>query len=138
MNGFLHGSAVIFREKGPAGFLQGFVPTTARQAANSAVRFWAYTTLKQLATAYVAPGERLGALSTFGVGAVAGAITVYATQPLDVVKTRMQSLEASSAYKNSFVCGVQIFKQEGWRTLWSGAVPRLARLTVSGGIVFTM
>jgi solute carrier family 25 citrate transporter 1 len=138
MNGFLHGSAVIFREKGAKGFLQGFVPTTARQAANSAVRFWAYTSLRQVANMYVAPGERLGALSTFGIGAIAGGITVFATQPLDVVKTRMQSLEAKSAYRNSFVCGVSVFKHEGWRTLWSGALPRLARLTVSGGIVFTM
>ena len=138
MHGFLHGSRVIFAEKGVRGFFQGFVPTTARQAANSAVRFWTYTTLKQLATTYVAPGERLSVPATFGLGAAAGLVTVYATQPLDVVKTRMQSLEARSAYKNSIACGVAIFKQEGVRTLWSGAVPRLARLTVSGGIVFTM
>ena len=29
-------------------------------------------------------------------------------------------------------------KNEGFFTLWSGAVPRLARLILSGGIVFTM
>jgi solute carrier family 25 citrate transporter 1 len=76
MRGFLHGSMIIAREKGIRGFFQGFVPTTARQAANSATRFGSYTTLRQLAQSYVAPGERLGALSTFGLGAVAGVITV--------------------------------------------------------------
>jgi hypothetical protein len=50
----------------------------------------------------------------------------------------MQSLEASKNYKNSFVCAARIFKDEGITTLWSGAVPRLARLIMSGGIVFTM
>lgn len=50
----------------------------------------------------------------------------------------MQSLEASKNYKNSFVCAAKIFKDEGPLTLWSGAVPRLARLIMSGGIVFTM
>lgn len=50
----------------------------------------------------------------------------------------MQSLEASKNYKNSLVCAVKIFKDEGAFTLWSGAVPRLARLIMSGGIVFTM
>lgn len=79
------------------------------------------------------------------------------TQPLDTVKTRsvrgtlrqcarkitdyqnrMQSLEASKNYKNSFVCAAKIFKDEGIFTFWSGAVPRLARLILSGGIVFTM
>ena len=59
------------------GFFQGFVPTTARQAANSAVRFSSYTTLRQLAQSYVAPGEKLGAISTFGIGGLAGVITVY-------------------------------------------------------------
>lgn len=76
MRGFLHGSGVIWREKGVRGFFQGLAPTTARQAANSATRFGSYTTLKQLAQSYVAPGERLGAVSTFGLGAMAGIITV--------------------------------------------------------------
>lgn len=50
----------------------------------------------------------------------------------------MQSLEARKDYKNSFSCAAKIFKDEGFLTLWSGAVPRLARLILSGGIVFTM
>jgi solute carrier family 25 (mitochondrial citrate transporter), member 1 len=62
----------------------------------------------------------------------------YVTQPLDTVKTRMQSIEARKNYRNSFVCAASIFKNEGVLTLWSGAVPRLARLILSGGIVFTM
>ncbi|PYH63923.1 putative mitochondrial tricarboxylate transporter (Ctp) [Aspergillus vadensis CBS 113365] len=138
MRGFLHGSKVIFQERGVRGFFQGFVPTTARQAANSAVRFSSYTMLKQMAQGYVAPGEKLGTASTFALGGIAGLITVYVTQPLDTVKTRMQSLEASKNYKNSFVCAARIFKDEGVFTFWSGAVPRLARLIMSGGIVFTM
>lgn len=138
MRGFLHGSAVIAREKGIRGFFQGFVPTTARQAANSAVRFSTYTSLKQFAEGYVAPGEKLGSITTFGLGAAAGVVTVYSTMPLDTVKTRMQSLEASKNYKNSFDCAVRIFKNEGILTFWSGALPRLGRLTMSGGIVFTM
>ncbi|KZF24599.1 putative mitochondrial tricarboxylate transporter [Xylona heveae TC161] len=138
MRGFLHGSKIIAQERGIRGFFQGFVPTTARQAANSATRFSAYTTLKQLAQGYVAPGEKLGTVSTFAIGGIAGLITVYVTQPLDTIKTRMQSIEARHLYKNSFVCASRIVKDEGFFTLWSGAVPRLARLILSGGIVFTM
>lgn len=138
MRGFLHGSKIIAQEKGIRGFFQGFVPTTARQAANSAVRFSSYTTLRQMAQAYVAPGEKLGAISTFLIGGTAGVITVYTTMPLDTVKTRMQSIEARSLYKNSFDCAARIFKEEGLLTFWAGAVPRLGRLVLSGGIVFTM
>ncbi|KKZ64811.1 hypothetical protein EMCG_09300 [[Emmonsia] crescens] len=138
MRGFLHGTGVIFRERGARAFFQGFVPTTARQAANSATRFGSYTTIRQFAQGYVAPGEKLGVASTFAIGGLAGLITVYVTQPLDTIKTRMQSIEARKNYKNSFVCATSIFKNEGVLTFWSGALPRLARLVMSGGIVFTM
>ncbi|KAG5294658.1 mitochondrial citrate transporter [Histoplasma ohiense] len=138
MRGFLHGTGVIFRELGVRAFFQGFVPTTARQAANSATRFGSYTTIRQFVQGYVAPGEKLGAASTFAIGGLAGLITVYVTQPLDTIKTRMQSIEARKNYKNSFVCATTIFKNEGVLTFWSGALPRLARLVISGGIVFTM
>jgi len=94
--------------------------------------------LKQLAQSYTAPGEKLGTISTFGIGGIAGLITVYVTQPLDTIKTRMQSIEARKTYRNSFHCASVIFKNEGILTFWSGALPRLVRLMLSGGIVFTM
>ncbi|KAF8449670.1 mitochondrial tricarboxylate transporter [Terfezia claveryi] len=138
MRGFIHGTTLILRERGPKALFAGLVPTTARQAANSATRFGVYTSLRQLAQSYVAPGEKLGAVPTFGIGAIAGIVTVYVTQPLDSVKTRMQSIEAKKEYRNSLHCAMRIVREEGVRTLWSGAVPRLARLMMSGGIVFTM
>ena len=76
MRGFIHGSAVIAREKGIRGFFQGFVPTTARQAANSAVRFGTYTSLKQRVQSYVGPEKKLGSIASFSIGAVAGLVTV--------------------------------------------------------------
>ena len=89
MRGFLHGTSVIAREKGVRGFLQGFVPTTARQAANSATRFGSYTTLRQFAQGYVAPGEKLGALSTFALGGMAGVITVCVLIPFCLLLFRL-------------------------------------------------
>ncbi|KAK7943873.1 tricarboxylate transporter mitochondrial carrier protein [Apiospora aurea] len=130
MRGFLDAIPIIFRERGIRGFFQGLVPTAARQSANSAVRF--------AGRVLHGTGEKLGTLATFGIGGIAGVITVYATQPLDTIKTRMQSIEAKKDYGNSFRCASMIFKQEGIFTFWSGAVPRLARLVMSGGIVFTM
>lgn len=138
MKGFIHGSGVIFKEQGVRGFFKGFVPTTARQAANSAVRFSSYTWLRQMAQSYVAPGEKLGTLGTFAIGGIAGTITVYATQPIDTVKTRMQAIDSKGMYRNSIDCGVKIFREEGVLKLWSGALPRLGRLMFSGGIVFAM
>ena len=47
-----------------------------------------------------------------------------------VIKTRMQSLEARQAGRNSFHCAYRIFTEEGILRFWTGTTPRLARLVV--------
>jgi solute carrier family 25 citrate transporter 1 len=74
--GLIHGSRSILAERGIRGIYQGLMPTLARQAANSGVRFWSYSTIKQAVQGNLAPGEKLSTLSTFGIGAAAGFITV--------------------------------------------------------------
>ena len=58
-----------------------------RQGANSAVRFTTYTTLKQLVQGQSQgrAGQPLSSAATFGIGAVAGLVTVYTTMPLECV-----------------------------------------------------
>ncbi|KAH9837682.1 mitochondrial tricarboxylate transporter [Rhodofomes roseus] len=136
--GLIHGTVSIVREEGIGGIYRGLFPVMMRQGANSAVRFTTYTTLKQFVLGTARPGQNLSGGMTFGIGAVAGLVTVYTTMPLDVIKTRMQSLEARQAYRNSFHCAYRIFTEEGPLRFWTGTTPRLARLVMSGGIVFTV
>ena len=71
---------------------------------------------------------------TFATGAVAGVVTVYATQPFDTVKTKSQSAKGAStteAFK-------AVFSESGARGFWRGSTMRLGRLVFSGGIVFTV
>lgn len=49
----------------------------------------------------------------------------------------MQSIDAKGEYRNTLHCAMRIFKEEGLLVFWSGAVPRLGRLMISGGLVFT-
>ncbi|KAJ3746967.1 mitochondrial tricarboxylate transporter [Lentinula raphanica] len=136
--GLVHGTATIIRQEGLAGIYRGLFPVMMRQGANSAVRFTTYSTLKQFVQGTARPGQTLPSTITFGIGAIAGLVTVYTTMPLDVIKTRMQSLSARSQYRNSFHCAYRIFTEEGVRRFWTGTTPRLARLVMSGGIVFTV
>ncbi|KAF9074451.1 mitochondrial tricarboxylate transporter [Rhodocollybia butyracea] len=136
--GLVHGTLSIVRQEGMLGIYRGLFPVMMRQGANSAVRFTTYSTLKQFVQGTARPGQTLPSAITFGIGAIAGLVTVYTTMPLDVVKTRMQSLEARSQYRNSFHCAYRIFTEEGIRRFWTGTTPRLARLVMSGGIVFTV
>ena len=54
-----------------------------RQGANSAVRFTTYATLKQFVQGTVRPGQPLPSAVTFGIGGIAGLVTVYTTMPLE-------------------------------------------------------
>jgi hypothetical protein len=58
-----------------------------RQGANSAVRFTTYSTLKQFVQGTARPGQNLPSSITFGIGAVAGLVTVYTTMPLEFVSS---------------------------------------------------
>ncbi|KAF7374978.1 Mitochondrial tricarboxylate transporter [Mycena sanguinolenta] len=136
--GLIHGTASIVRQEGLQGIYRGLFPVMMRQGANSAVRFTTYSTLKQFVQGAARPGQTLPAPITFGIGAIAGLVTVYTTMPLDVIKTRMQSLEARAQYRNSFHCAYRIFTEEGILRFWTGTTPRLTRLVLSGGIVFTV
>lgn len=64
-----------------------------------------------------------------------GAASVFGNTPLDVVKTRMQGLEASK-YKNTLDCAVQIWKNEGAFAFYKGTVPRLGRVCLDVAITF--
>ncbi|KAJ7583926.1 mitochondrial tricarboxylate transporter [Mycena floridula] len=136
--GLIHGTVSIVRQEGIFGIYRGLFPVMMRQGANSAVRFTTYNGIKQFVQGTARPGQTLPNTITFGIGAIAGLVTVYTTMPLDVVKTRMQSLDARSQYRNSFHCAYRIFTEEGIRRFWTGTTPRLARLVMSGGIVFTV
>lgn len=59
--------------------------TKRKLGANSAVRFTTYTTLKQFVLSNARPGQTLSTGVTFGIGAIAGLVTVYTTMPLEYV-----------------------------------------------------
>lgn len=82
------------------------------------------------------PTASLGAMTTFGIGAVAGIITVYTTMPFDTVKTRMQSLTAKERYTGTVDCARKIVKEEGAKAFWNGSTARLGRLVVSFALLF--
>ncbi|KDQ52450.1 hypothetical protein JAAARDRAFT_484276 [Jaapia argillacea MUCL 33604] len=136
--GLIHGSVQIVKQEGLKGIYRGLFPVMMRQGANSAVRFTTYVTLKQAIQTRMRTGQNMPTSVTFGIGAVAGLVTVYTTMPLDVIKTRMQSLTARQQYRNSFHCTYRIFTEEGILRFWTGTTPRLVRLMLSGGIVFTV
>jgi len=134
--GLFDGVQKIYATQGFNGIYRGLVPTILRQGSNQGVRFFVYEEVKTLLS------KNFGASPTsvpvtFFAGAVAGAASVFANTPIDVVKTQMQGLEAKK-YKNGLDCFVSIFKNEGIRGLYKGTVPRLGRVVLDVALTFTL
>ena len=69
-------------------------------------------------------------LSHFGCAAMAGCAAVCAMNPLDVIKTKLQTqswhLNSSKVKYNSFLGTIKIIiKEEGYRGFYKGLLPRL-------------
>lgn len=132
--GFLHGVTIIVKEQGIGGIYKGLAATIMKQGSNQAIRFYVMESCKD----WYRGGDRKNKVPKYVVGAfgvIAGAASVFGNTPIDVVKTRMQGLEASK-YKNTAHCALQIWKNEGPRAFYKGTVPRLGRVCLDVAITF--
>lgn len=77
------------------------------------------------------------ALKTAAAGATAGGISVLLFQGIDVVKSRMQGLEAAK-YSSTMDCVGQIMKNEGIAGFYKGVGPRLTRVCLEVGITMSL
>ncbi|CAD6996434.1 tricarboxylate transport protein, mitochondrial [Ceratitis capitata] len=132
--GFFHGVSTIVKQEGFGGVYKGLTPTILKQGSNQAIRFFVMESLKDLYKGDD-PNKNVPKLVVGAFGAVAGAASVFGNTPLDVVKTRMQGLEASK-YKNTADCALQIWRNEGVTAFYKGTVPRLGRVCLDVAITF--
>ncbi|XP_036343058.1 tricarboxylate transport protein, mitochondrial-like [Rhagoletis pomonella] len=132
--GFFHGVSTIVRQEGFGGVYKGLTPTILKQGSNQAIRFFVMESLKDLYKGED-PNKHVPKLVVGAFGAVAGAASVFGNTPLDVVKTRMQGLEAAK-YKNTADCALQIWRKEGVTAFYKGTVPRLGRVCLDVAITF--
>ena len=68
-----------------------------------------------------APGAKLSRTKQMAAGTTAGTITVTATYPLDVIRTRLSLAKGLGvSYQGIWHCGVSTVQREGLRGLWGG------------------
>ena len=70
-------------------------------------------------------------------GGFAGFCSVMFNNPVDVIKTNMQGLEANK-YGGFMGCGAHILKTEGPLGFYKGVGPRLARVILDVAITFSI
>ncbi|KAF0323751.1 hypothetical protein GQ607_008960 [Colletotrichum asianum] len=132
-----HAIRSIVAMEGLGGLFRGILPVTLKQGSNALVRFTSYNALLDV----ISPPMELrgkGSLAPVFAGATAGIVTVYATMPFDVVKTKMQALGGANVHRGTWQCASAIVQDSGVSGLWKGTTPRLARLSISGALSFTI
>lgn len=70
-------------------------------------------------------------------GGFAGFCSVMANNPVDVIKTKMQGVDAAK-YANFLDCGRQIVAEAGVMGFYSGVGPRLARVVADVALTFSI
>lgn len=68
-------------------------------------------------------------------GASTGILCVAINQPIDVIKTNVQGLNAHK-YSGTIDCARQIVRSEGILGLYKGVKPRMARVAIEVSVTF--
>lgn len=123
----------ICRSDGITGLYRGLVSTTCKYAGTGAVKMGSYYFFAKQHTNIFGHSTR-SVQDTFVLGAAAGVVTVCATQPLDVVKTRRQSTQSETL----LLAARNVLQSQGMAGFWSGSMFRLGRMSVSSGIVMSV
>nr|CAD7262674.1 unnamed protein product [Timema shepardi] len=128
---FLHGIKLIVKEYGILGLYKGVSATIVKHRQQSIHQTGKEWYKGDVSSANV-PSSVVGL-----IGAFAGAASVLANTPADVVKTRMQGLD-SHKYKNTADCVVKMFKEGGIATFYKGTLPRLVKVCMDVSITFVI
>jgi solute carrier family 25 (mitochondrial citrate transporter), member 1 len=99
-------------DAGLGGIYKGLTATILKQGTNQGIRFLVFNEVKKVMVGDD-PKAKLPWYNTMLAGALAGAASVIGNNPLDVVKSRMQGLDAKK-YKNSLDCLIQIYRESGF------------------------
>lgn len=130
--GLFNGISVIGRAEGFWGLYKGLGPTILKQGSNQAIRFLVYNDMVKFFKQHI---NETAAMMI--AGGMAGAASVYANTPVDVVKTIMQG-EKSKDFNGPMDCARQIWKNEGIRGFYKGTVPRLSRVVIDVALTFAL
>ena len=137
----------VARSDGIRGLFRGYSATMVRDIPYSMTQFLLYEVLKKSVLKrkieqlrqtqdFDIQKVKLGFIESILVGGTAGAVAASLTNPIDVVKTRLQT---SPSYKGGFLSMFSNIKQnEGWGGFFRGVTPRVLWVTLSTGIMFSV
>lgn len=128
-----HGIYSIIQAQGLAGCYKGVVPTLLKQSSNQGVRFVVFSDTKKVLGNFIPIQVVVDLLA----GGFAGFCSTMANNPVDVVKTKMQGMEAHK-YNGFADCFKQIYAKQGVMGFYMGVGPRLVRVIMDVALTFAI
>ncbi len=119
----------VYRQEGPRALFKGLGPNLVGVIPARSINFYTYGNGKRLIADYLNHGEDDSAWVHLSAAAMAGVTTSTVTNPIWLVKTRLQLDKnmakesgglAKRRYKNSLDCIRQVLRDEGIRGLYKG------------------
>ncbi|KAI1718589.1 mitochondrial carrier protein [Ditylenchus destructor] len=134
----------IIRTKGLGlnGLYLGLGPTLYRHGVWNMIYFGLYHNMRNFISATTAPIQnQYGDVAMrLLLGFTAGTLASIANIPFDVAKSRVQGPQPSTGriYHSTWQTVFLVKKQEGFKTLYRGLVPKVMRLGPGGGIMLVV
>merc|ERR1719342_1581386 len=119
----------IYKEEGVTTLWKGATPTMARAMVVNAAQLASYSQAKQaiLNSGYIQDGI----FCHFVASMISGLVTTIASMPVDIAKTRLQSMKYTNGvpeYKGAGDVLIKVVRKEGFFSLWKGFTPYYFRL----------
>ena len=92
-SGLWAGTKEIIKKEGFGGIYKGWAPTVAKQASNQGLRFMAFGQYKKFVIGN--DDRKLKPLEALVGGMFSGCFSTLCNNPMDMIKTRMQGIEAA-------------------------------------------
>jgi solute carrier family 25 (mitochondrial phosphate transporter), member 23/24/25/41 len=137
VRGGLKGSALraarqMFAEQGGArAFYKGLGPTLVADIVGTGLGFTLYDSFNSWYQKNVTGGRKPSPAEKGVLGGLSACVCLTATQPLEVVMTRMRVQGVGGRpvlYKNMLDCLAVTARREGWRSLWLGTGAAYAKI----------
>jgi solute carrier family 25 aspartate/glutamate transporter 12/13 len=128
----------VVRDLGFPGVYRGASACLLRDVPFSAIYFPAYAVLKEFLIDQQQDGRERKATPTnlLLAGTLAGIPAAFLTTPMDVIKTRLQAAPRAGERQYTGIrdCATNIYRNEGWQTLFRGSVARVLRIAPQFGV----
>lgn len=119
----------MIRTDGVFSLWRGLSTTLWRDVPFSGIYWMSYESSKH---AFRSRGHE-GPFVAFIGGAASGTLAAIITSPFDILKTRRQTVGPTSA--STLLAASQLIREEGYRSLFTGLTPRLAKIAPACGIM---